>query len=331
MQLEKIKAYIAEERHQTFPTFAAAINHLNQTTHSVSSLDTPLGKAFRVNSTPFLCTVHTDLVGENLGYHKSLLRKLSEQHDKRHRVYAGAGGFINLSYTATIQAKRAILFDINPLQRLFWNKLLEAIKQTPCRQEFLQKLPILLQTCQQDLLQDQAVLGNNIPSSLYRGFSDNNPVEQQASTKVQNWIAAGNENPATIWLQRDDLYEHIHKLAANGDIAAVTLDVFEQADWEILQGFLEDEGSLIDVLYISNILTFYTPDRSHDFTGRPIENWQDNPNMARRNVGLCLKQNAHVIECDNWRFGRPLLIPARAGYLSSRTASSVPEAVIGLN
>lgn len=240
---------------------AEAINKLDATTPSPSMTLINNKRAYMSNDdTPYRDFVHFSPISECWILHRSLQKTFLNRAEYQGRVYAGTAGEVNLTYIAASKAPVAILYDINPLQKLFWDLVIENLANHDDADNFITSMDAVPYRLSKTLMQDF----NMAADTRYGRLSFENPFEgNDASTAKQktspllnmrygdfrNWfeIHAGYKDTGYIfcgdkdlaWLQNPDQYAHIHSMAKHGAIAALTLDITDRACTDELQHTLD--------------------------------------------------------------------------------------------
>ncbi|PZO88385.1 MAG: hypothetical protein DI626_01865 [Micavibrio aeruginosavorus] len=283
--------------------FAADIDKLNSKT-AVSGM---AASASGENS-PYAGPIHLTVVGENISFHKRHLEKISTAKALQGGLYAGAAGFINLSYIAASKASGAVLFDINVYQTLFWNIVFEKIARNSDKAHFREDLSnIALDLREKGDLQPGSIRESfaaackNAGTTLFKNLSEDT---------LPQWIEKDSRiSPEGTWMHDSAAYAHIRSLVKGRAIGAVTLDITDRAACHHMGRYLDGDGAKIRLLYASNILNFLQPViRKTDFIGRRIsDRTQEN---AKANLYGWMERKGHIIECDNLERNTPLLVPA---------------------
>jgi len=226
----------------------------------------PSGRAYKIEQAPgfYISEIHTQTIGEAQAgsqFEKWILGPVWNKPP--HQIYMGIGGFINLSLIAGQKFKQGILFDINPVQTLYWQRLVKMIAAIPdagtFRDFLLQSDAVMLANCRQ-LYDDQwDVLERTLAGIeiFARRSALRSPVESP-DFNDPNYIEYE-------WLRNG--YAHLHAMARRGDLTALTLDLTDTDSWAQLDRFLQDRGLCVGGLYLSNAISFL--DLPHDWAGRP--------------------------------------------------------------
>src|SRR5690606_38974871 len=90
---------------------------------------------------PYLDEVHWDINAESWYTQHNLRDKIAADPALQGRVYAGCAGNMNLDYAAASRAPAMVLYDINPLQTIFWHSLTTLMAEMPDNQTFAAALP----------------------------------------------------------------------------------------------------------------------------------------------------------------------------------------------
>jgi hypothetical protein len=342
---------------EIYKDFAANLDALNATAFYPNSQLINGRRVYNVNNQPYFDLVHFEPNGDSLHaldqiqYH--FMRRRYEG-----RVYAGAAGIVNLVNMAVSEAPAGILTDINPLQSEFWNHFITVLARHPdphdCAREMVGFLPKFYETISEKF-NISAVNNYNReldiepPNLEYPIFVDDDnclrddrqnwqqsPILNTTYADFANWFAmrAGFEtqyhftgDPA-LNILNPKLYSHLHLLAKNRAIGAVTLDICDSDSCTQLQEYLrnvsytpldletgfsrtQQMGAQIGCLYLSNICHYidpisYGPSYSpltSDFTGRKLlgKEW----GKVAKNLLPILSPDALVIRFDRIGVGDP--------------------------
>lgn len=182
------------------------------------------------------------------------LRKHQELGRYENSAYLGFAGFLNLTYIAAAKPATAILADINPFQTQFWERTIDMMAALPELPDFMNYVrnlePILEQTISQVHMVGPYELGANYANTL------SNPVEVlpiRALLPFQDWLKE-EDTPDLHWIK--DGYDHLHSMAKQGKIGAVTIDVTDNAAWAQLDQHLNDQNLRVGIAYVSNVYNF---------------------------------------------------------------------------
>ena len=252
--------------------FRGAVDHLNRQVTSDSHILLPDNncRAYRMTQTEGDLTffgdgaVHVANIGEE---HYGRIVSINESKTvHKGGLYAGVGGFVNLSYIGALQASSAILFDLNAYQKFLWDEVIDAIARNPTAEGFKAQLPTL-----------KNMIHFNV-SSIFadpRGYRDtegrntlpcghvkgDDPVSYRgidAPEEFQQWIDDMLRGDR-LW---EEYYDHLHQLAKDDKLGAITLDVCDSSAAEQLSEFLTSIGSSgVDYLYTSNVFNYLERDR----------------------------------------------------------------------
>lgn len=241
--------------------FAHAVADLNNTPVNERMLMLPgVGRAYaRDNWAGFYAaSIHTNVVSEETHSHRILLEAMSKAggHD-RNSVYMGCAGFLNFSYIAAMRPAAAILFDINPLQTLFWQKTIKGLETSPSYASFVQymkdtgpalQVAALLACGNRAIELDQSAISiRRDAQPMIKGL-----FREVAAPQEDKWW-----NGDTVELRwRGSDYAYLHMMAKSGALGALTIDMTDEAAWTQLSDRLDIVGRHVGVLYASNALNF---------------------------------------------------------------------------
>jgi len=208
-------------------------------------------------------------------------------------TYMGAAGVVNLSYIAAMRSDSAILFDINPHQKIFWDRFLKLLGEHGDKAEFLEAFEA-----------DQSALEEAIYSAikgdtLRQRFSDSvlwKPSQRGQGALYNGWmpiVTPFNRKPLgeLAWFDDDNHYVHVHEMAKAGQIGALTLDVCDEIS--VLRLVESLEGRTVSALYISNIMRFF--DKNSDWSGRNFDSDAPSAQKAKRVMSNLLLEDSLII------------------------------------
>lgn len=300
--------------------FANGLENLNKQVVSDRLVATPVGRAYKAGEDgAYVKMIHFEMVDESNTGHLNLEREFSSDPARYGGgVYMGAAGLLNLGYIAAARPAAVVLFDVNAAQTVFWKDVIKALAENPKVEGFIdflvaegQKLPEQLR----DAFNSAAAPKISVLAGKYRRIA--------AGANPRGWLQEGRERALAdrYWIQKG--YRHLHLLAKNGAIGAVTLDVLDTKACAQLKDYLdsvkyrpvpvaaaeaegtslwrrfraacsrhsERQGAHVDMLYVSNIFDFLGGDK--DFTGRPSEG--AGPQDARANLEMLLNPEGATV------------------------------------
>ncbi len=273
--------------------FAEGLKHLNDTCPSAGMIKTPAGRAYTSEDGIYAEQVHVRSLGEDIVAHAALqhaFRKSTRlDNPEQHSVYAGAAGFLNLGFIAASQPAAALLFDINPVQTLFWNEIFALMAKHEKYQDFRAELDHLPERM---VARYKAAFGERRLPVRWSGMPIHYPSPQTPSirtifrgiTDFPAWLDKkyfGLRTPDRSWLT-EDRYRHLHVMAKNGALCALTIDACDDRAFDQLRAALDNtactpvaedgrvlppqKGILINSLYVSNLMHFLSGEK--DWTGK---------------------------------------------------------------
>lgn len=276
-------------------------------------------------------SIHVKLIGENERHHHYRIQELESIPSHQDRIYAGIGGFINLSYIAASKARAGLLLDINPLQIAYWNRLIPLLSRHGTAAEFRNALIERQPAINDDLW----ALGKHSLEHNGRDFTRGGRkffINLEEKDFIA-WVECTSETrPEGLWMHHDEFYSHLHEMARENALGAACLDLQNHAACMDFRAFLKNSArrcglpskQKVGFFYISNLLAFLSPDRETDFIGRRTGPKAQNETQA--NLGILLNEDSIVVECDNWFHGRPLLLSAASYRKMAGKSPAVPPA-----
>ena len=259
--------------------FADYIDPLNAKATPFKNVQTVAGYCYRrIDGTPSIKPAHGLPVGEGHEHHRRGMDFVIRHAPNSIRetsgpVYMGAAGFINLGYIAKSRARAAILFDINPTQRLLWGAVLDALRNSDTREEFLtafRRLPFTLE--------------ENIKAlNAQAGFSTHKVLDGVSAVNVirncyKELTSFPDGRPGCrpdfdlddFGLEKEGDFLHLKALAKQNALGVLTMDIKDPFARIYLQRALVQATGRghVDVLYLSNILPYIARDgATEDFSG----------------------------------------------------------------
>lgn len=286
--------------------FASYIEPLNATATPFKNVETVAGYCYRrVDGTPSIKPAHGLPVGEGQEHHRRgvdfVIRHAPyDKRDKSGLVYMGAAGFINLGYIAKSRSSAAILFDINPTQRLLWAAVLDALRNSDTREEFLtafRRLPFTL---------EENIKGLNAQAglSVHPILDDVNAVNVIRNCyKELTFFPDGRPGYRPDFdlddfgLENESDFLHLKALAEQNAIGVLTMDIKDPFARIYLQRALvraTGKGH-VDVLYLSNILPYIARDgATEDFSGVANRNGAQSYESMLNNI-VALTHNGSLV------------------------------------
>lgn len=236
-------------------TFKDIVANLNKSLPSEQMVDLPpLGRAYKKDNDygVYAGLVHAKVIGEP--GHESMLRALAKK-PRLGQAYLGAAGWINLSYIAATQAPYGLMIDVNPLQTLLWQKTFGMVAVSPTPQDILPRMSRLKERMSVDIrnafgdcvLSENDIQRSRIPLKTLHMMRDSWP------TDIGVWMECS-DAPETQWLHKN--YGHLHNMAKNDRLAALTIDLTDAAAWDELAENLKPQNIKFGTIYSSNIFDF---------------------------------------------------------------------------
>jgi len=271
-----------------YKNFAKNISKANEEIVSDLMTATPLGRAYKKDDAPYVDDVHLfSTTGEDMEIHLSNEWKF-HLNPKRFggKIYMGAAGSLNLGFIAAAKPAAAILFDVNAAQTFFWNSCIKALAECDTPRNFISFLKEENKSLSTKLAEKFAKAGGNSnPDRVAKGFRDAGGLDE--------WVAQGIKrlHADRFWMHFG--YSHLHLMAKQGAIGAITLDVTDKKACLHLKRYLKEmhKDTKIDMLYISNIFNFLGGNR--DWSGRKLKD--ATPEKAKKNLQLLLADGAMII------------------------------------
>ena len=312
--------------------FADGLEELDSEIVSDLQIKTPVGRAYKKGTRVYADYrgIHFCSVGERMQTHLDLqveFKKEAEGDGSKPLVYAGAAGLLNFSYMAAAKPAAALLYDINFMQKVFWDEALKGLAECGTVEEYKEFLADKTRKSIRERIKgnfnERAGFLNLF--NLFSEPSEGIPyldgrVNDVASFRhvegsVKRWLSPGErpEHADRTWLEEG--YDHLHNMAKNNAIGAVTIDVNDVPACEQLKAYLDQvrytpvtlsdkgevvadgppaQGAAVDVLYISNLFGFISA--GTDWTRRNLKNNDVSPENAWNNIRSLLSEDARVID-----------------------------------
>ena len=320
--------------------FADGLRELDNEVVSDLQVQTPVGRAYKKGDRVYagVSGVHFRSVFEGEYEHLALLNKFKRRAAWRAPepfIYAGAAGLLNLSYIAATRPAAAILYDVNFVQKVFWDEVFKAMAEyetvnefkaflmEKCESAITERLAGKFNWCAKDEKNDGVCPPSIAGRLCVEGNSALRPDFNGSSyaTTAKELLTLGEHSAGadSFWMRQG--YDHLHSLAKHDAIGAVTLDVNDQIACKQLKDYLEDPhvnalsfdsknavvqqeeigGAKIGLLYVSNLLDFIK--EGTDWTGRDLADSDASVETARENFKMLLSPKARVIGAwgyENW-------------------------------
>lgn len=201
----------------------------------------------------FDALVHTKPVNEGrhareLRHH---LRERKRPENGMANLHLGVAGFLNFDLAAESRADGLLLADINREQLRFWRSIIEMLQECPTIDSF--KLAFL-----------DRVSGN--------GFwldADGNASVGVRNVEKTDQEGSPHSDPTTLfdhqyWLRDAEKYAHLRRLACDGKIATLPINLYEAASCETVreavnQLRVDGKQARLDTVYASNVYDIKMP------------------------------------------------------------------------
>ena len=213
---------------------------------------TRLGNGDRVylnGDQPYAGPIHFIPIAEAYDDHKqaalSVSRDTISNDPDLPGIYMGTAGLVNLEYMARARSPAALLYDINPVQTLFWREISGVLAETPKKENFAAYLRGVARNPQKKLSTEFC---KNAREAYPKTAHYDNLFKQNIGIAVRGlWTGEAPdflsrwpwENRAG-WLVNKDLYAHLHEMAKADAIGAVTLDITDRAAIDALSQRLQN-------------------------------------------------------------------------------------------
>ena len=285
---------------------------------------------------PYVGDVHFRPVSESWFTHATIQSSVLRREQYQGRLYAGTAGEVNIDYIAASKASGAVLYDVNPWQKVFWDKFWDLLAQHDNPDDFayaMEWFDVKLSRDLADRFNLEAIRHSQIRNSIQPvevklpEIGEYGHIKNEYSSPFRNdrygeiprhfRTMAGHPDTGWScsreielnWMQNQELYGHLHLLAREGAIAAVTLDISDALSCAELADALAQQEEKIGMLYTSNIPHYlqWTQDEindhfdrhgetAKDFRGKPVtaDMWEKTCKNLRE---LCA-DDAYIIRFD---------------------------------
>jgi hypothetical protein len=251
-----------------YKDFADNFSGLNDETRDGGPVAVPGGRAYLRQQwgkiRPYTDEVHWDIHDESWATQERIRDRLAADPSFHGRVYAGCAGQVNLDYMAAIRAPAAILFDINPLQKIMWDGLLGLMAQHADNRTFAAAFPSFVEGLYYRIEQmhgAEAIKGHMSPplrGPQDRGWgSPSSPMRGMSYQQVRDWVdyrmSEDYSRGKGSWIREPEKYNHLHLMACNDAVATITLDVRDDVACGRVADVLARAGVAVGFLYRSNV------------------------------------------------------------------------------
>ncbi len=202
-----------------------------------SSLD-PMSRAIEKFSDPSLTTpsaLGVHMVTNEIGLEDSTPVYRTEVPTPT-GCHMGVAAFHNFDIMAIRKSERGIIFDINPDNRKFMKGILRILRSSSSRIAFIDTVVREYISC--------------VPHPICIAMSFDPSFDTDKDE------LRGQLRKETSWLFTEERFNHIKRLAAEGKIAVITVDIRQTTTFERLTRILRDNGIVIDSVYLSNVGTW---------------------------------------------------------------------------
>lgn len=282
--------------------FGQGLDELNKVAVSDQHVLLPkhAGRAYKFDTdgSHYGDNVHFRSIAEE---HYGRVQSISMSEHWKGGIYAGAAGLVNLSYMGALKSSAGILYDINPYQKIFWDEMLYVMAETPNVENFKERLPSIIKATYMKVASvDLCARQTQHYTSARRSENDGHP-QLRCSGSLEHVLTTlfkdeevGNKGDV-LWL---DSYDHLHQMAKNNAIGAITFDVCDMEAGEQLKTFLGEvktpsyDGD-VNCLYISNIFNFLKGD--YDWSERVLQKETQTVDNAKFNLSRILNEKSMII------------------------------------
>jgi hypothetical protein len=163
--------------------------------------------------------------------------------------HVGFSSWFNFDIIVKRQSSQAILIDFNPNTKSFLVETLNCVITSENRSKFSDKM-------YQYVKNNQKQFSNNVCAGDEQIFYEN-------CEEIEDEVYCESKIPGS-WLNSDEGFNYIKKLANEGKIAIITEDICSHEKFSRISNVISENGYSIDTLYVSNIAKYMTTDESKE-------------------------------------------------------------------
>lgn len=163
--------------------------------------------------------------------------------------HIGFSSWFNFDIIVKRQSSRAILIDFNPNTKSFLVETLNCVITSKNRSEFSDKIHRYIEN-------NSEKFSNNVSEGAERVF-----YEDCECTADEVYAEA---NIQGTWLNSDEGFNYIKKLAMEGKISIITEDICSPEKFKRIANVINENGYNVDTLYISNISRYMNSNESKE-------------------------------------------------------------------
>ena len=245
--------------------FGEYVAQFNDVVQSDEQIETSLGVGYSSHGYPYVDPIHYKVIVESQSQHFAVaihLSQLSSSKQNGNSVYMGAAGFLNLYYLSQIKPDAAVIYDINILQKHFWQMVFSKIKIMP-KSEQLRNW-FLESEAEFELSLKQ--MFNDSSEGVYtrndlQSFHDMRSFYRHEGYALDDYMMS--RSLETEWMTHDEeAYNYIRDMVLADKIGLLTLSITDAKSCLKFRKHLkaygektdQDQDPQIDYLYVSNIL-----------------------------------------------------------------------------
>jgi hypothetical protein len=188
-----------------------------------------------------------------------LCEAMTQIKAKPNGCHIGFSGWHNFDIMTQRKSARGIICDINPENALFIHYVLNVVRQSSSRDDFMEKMIAFVQSIPSLIsyvrnpgpIHPLAFQVNVSEDPLYRAYRDE--VTRSTADDTIAQIKTELKRP-TSWLFTEERFQFIKALAENDLIVTLTEDICATKTFFDIVSLLRRNGQHIDSLYVSNIV-----------------------------------------------------------------------------
>lgn len=210
----------------------------------------PLSKRLRkLDNSELVCRQMGAYIGTNELGVTTTLKVMATFPRVEQGCHIGFSGWHNFDLMVVRQSSRAVIADFNPENGYFLHHVLEIIRKSKSRTEFVEQAVEFIEKVDRT-----GVIGfvpNLSEDEMYAGCSSEDEVRVELKKDGS-------------WLQSDQSYAYIRSLALSDKIAIITEDIRSVAVFQRMAKTLQENGVQIDSLYLSNISAYMREEQDRE-------------------------------------------------------------------
>jgi len=198
----------------------------------------------------------------NLSATRQFLKNHPRSNLEKQTIHIGCATWHNFDVMCERKSNYGLITDFNPENAKFIKKTIDIINASESRDLFKQNMIVYL---------------NSLKGKSRNLFFHQDQKGLPTSRIEDELLREGS------WLQTEENYLFIKKLAANGSLIAITEDITNFEKFSSIRNFLDKNNIAIDTVYLSNICNFMDTDTKK--------------NSFAKSIKLLLRDDTILINC----------------------------------